>query len=79
MDPGPGHESGPEDWQCPLLRHCGQCSRQGEWVGAAGGHSWGCLGVLSPSFHLAACPLDWMGEETLMPHTGVCALGGGAA
>ncbi|XP_059270757.1 beta-glucuronidase isoform X3 [Mustela nigripes] len=23
MDPGPGHEGGAEDWQCPLLCHCG--------------------------------------------------------
>ncbi|XP_011231344.1 beta-glucuronidase isoform X2 [Ailuropoda melanoleuca] len=23
MDPGPGHQGGAEDWQCPLLCHCG--------------------------------------------------------
>ncbi|XP_077806720.1 uncharacterized protein LOC144331908 isoform X2 [Macaca mulatta] len=23
MDPGPAHKSGAEDWQCPLLCHCG--------------------------------------------------------
>ncbi|XP_070936196.1 putative inactive beta-glucuronidase protein GUSBP11 isoform X3 [Macaca nemestrina] len=34
MDPGPVHKSGAEDWQCPLLCHCGQCGQEqaGRWV-----------------------------------------------
>ncbi|XP_026304454.1 putative inactive beta-glucuronidase protein GUSBP11 [Piliocolobus tephrosceles] len=34
MDPGPAHKSGAEDWQCPLLCHCGQCGQEqaGQWV-----------------------------------------------
>ncbi|XP_010594604.1 beta-glucuronidase isoform X2 [Loxodonta africana] len=68
MDPGPGHKSGSEDWQCPLLCHCGlvnyQISVQGskhfelevrllDAEGQIVAHSMGAQGQLQvPSAHL---------------------------
>ncbi|XP_036134909.1 beta-glucuronidase isoform X2 [Molossus molossus] len=49
MDPGPRHESGAEDWQRPLLCHCGLVSYQIDVQG-------------SEDFQLEVCLLDEEGQ-----------------